>query len=100
LTERSQHLLDDRGRAGRLKAGSRPLRRPCARVRRDAQRFFADHGTKTAAAEAVQRIRNWATQRNTVNIAIARSYVDGTAPFPDRVAVLPLPISPVGCRPP
>jgi PadR family transcriptional regulator, regulatory protein AphA len=52
--------------------------------------FFADHGTKADAAAAVQHIRNWASQRNIENIAIARSYIEGTAPFPDRAAVLVL----------
>jgi PadR family transcriptional regulator, regulatory protein AphA len=52
--------------------------------------FFADHGTKADAVAAVQRIRNWASQRNIENIAIARSYIEGTGPFPDRAAVLVL----------
>jgi PadR family transcriptional regulator, regulatory protein AphA len=52
--------------------------------------FFADHGTKADAASAVQRIRNWVSQRNIENTAIARSYIEGTAPFPDRAAVLVL----------
>lgn len=52
--------------------------------------FFADHGTRADLAAAVQRIRDWASERNTENIAIARSYVDGTGPFADRAAVLVL----------
>jgi PadR family transcriptional regulator, regulatory protein AphA len=52
--------------------------------------FFADHGTKADAAAAVERIGNWASQRNIENTAIARSYIEGTAPFPDRAAVLVL----------
>ena len=52
--------------------------------------FFADHGTKADAVAAVQRIRNWASQRYIENTAIARSYIEGTAPFTDRAAVLVL----------
>ena len=52
--------------------------------------FFADHGRKADAMAAVQRIRNWASQRDIENTAIARSYIEGTAPFPDRAAVLVL----------
>ena len=52
--------------------------------------FFADNGTKADAVAAVQRIRRWAAERNIENIAIARSYIDGTAPFPDRAAVVVL----------
>jgi PadR family transcriptional regulator, regulatory protein AphA len=50
--------------------------------------FFADHGSKTDALDAVARIKSWARDRNAENIAVARSYVDGTGPFPERVGVL------------
>ena len=50
--------------------------------------FFADHGTKTDVLGAVANIKEWARTRNAVNIAVARSYVDGTGAFPDRAAVL------------
>lgn len=52
--------------------------------------FFADHGTKADALAAIQRIRGWSSERTTENIAIARSYLDGTGPFPDRAALLVL----------
>ncbi|OBJ31477.1 PadR family transcriptional regulator [Mycobacterium colombiense] len=52
--------------------------------------FFADHGTKADAVAAIQRIKRWAAERNSENIGIARSYVEGTAPFPERAAVLAL----------
>jgi PadR family transcriptional regulator AphA len=52
--------------------------------------FYADHGTKADAVAGVQNIRDWAAERNTEGIAIARSYVDGTGPFPERAAVLVL----------
>ena len=50
--------------------------------------FFADHGGKTEALTAVAHIKAWARIRNADNIAVARSYVAGTGPFPERVAVL------------
>jgi len=49
---------------------------------------FADHGTKTDALGAVANIKAWARDRNAENIAVARSYVAGTAPFPERAAIL------------
>jgi PadR family transcriptional regulator, regulatory protein AphA len=52
--------------------------------------FFADHGTKADAVAAVERMRSWASERNIENTAIARSYIEGSAPFPDRAAVLVL----------
>ena len=50
--------------------------------------FFADQGTKTDALNAVATIKQWARDRNAENITVARSYVAGTGPFPERAAVL------------
>ena len=50
--------------------------------------FFADQGTKTDALKAVATIKQWARDRNAENIAVARSYVASTGPFPERAAVL------------
>ncbi len=50
--------------------------------------FFADHGTKADALQAVANIRAWAQHRTEENIAVARSYVASTGPFPERAAVL------------
>jgi PadR family transcriptional regulator AphA len=50
--------------------------------------FFADHGTKADALQAVDNIRAWAQHRTEENIAVARSYLAGTGPFPERAAVL------------
>ncbi len=50
--------------------------------------FFADHGTKADALQAIDNIRAWAQHRTEENIAVARSYLAGTGPFPERAAVL------------
>jgi DNA-binding PadR family transcriptional regulator len=50
--------------------------------------FFADQGTKIDALKAVATIKDWARDRNAENIAVARSYLAGTGPFPERAAVL------------
>lgn len=52
--------------------------------------FFADHGSKTDLLKAVATIKQWAEDRNAENIAVARSYLAGTGPFPERAAVLGL----------
>src|SRR5438270_2300593 len=52
--------------------------------------FFADQGTRTDTLKAVGSIKDWARERNALNVAVARSYVAGTAPFPERAAVLSL----------
>ena len=50
--------------------------------------FFADQGSKADALNAVATIKQWARDRNAENITVARSYVAGTGPFPERAAVL------------
>ncbi len=50
--------------------------------------FFADHGSRTDALKTIGSIQAWAFERSALNIAVARSYVAGTAPFPERAAVL------------
>ena len=50
--------------------------------------FFADHGTKADVLKAVATIKQWAHDRNAENIAVARGYIAGTGPFPERAAVL------------
>jgi DNA-binding PadR family transcriptional regulator len=50
--------------------------------------FFCDQGTKADALAAVASIKAWAGERNAENVAVARSYLAGTGPFPERVAVL------------
>jgi hypothetical protein len=52
--------------------------------------FFADHGSKQTALAAVRSIRAWAERRNAENVAVARSYLAGQGPFPERAAVLTL----------
>jgi DNA-binding PadR family transcriptional regulator len=50
--------------------------------------FFADQGSKADALRAVASVQAWAHERNKENIAVARAYVAGTGPFPQRAAVL------------
>ena len=77
-------------------AGRRALRRwlgspgegPALEFEQLLKVFFADHGTRTDALRAVATIRAWAVERDDENIAVARSYLAGTGPFPERAAVL------------
>ena len=52
--------------------------------------FFADQGSKHDALLAVHRIQEWAEAQEREHIAVARSYIAGTGPFPERAAVLAL----------
>jgi DNA-binding PadR family transcriptional regulator len=50
--------------------------------------FFADHGSRAEALASVRRIAAWAAEQNAVHAEVARSYLAGTGPFPERAAVL------------
>jgi DNA-binding PadR family transcriptional regulator len=50
--------------------------------------FFADQGTKRDALATIRDIRAWADERNEENIAVARAYLAGVGPFPERASVL------------
>jgi DNA-binding PadR family transcriptional regulator len=50
--------------------------------------FFAEHGTTDQARATVAAIAAWAAEHAAENAAVARSYLDGTGPFPERAAVL------------
>jgi DNA-binding PadR family transcriptional regulator len=50
--------------------------------------FFADQSSKADALRAVANIRLWAEERNAENVAVARAYVAGEGPFPERAQVL------------
>lgn len=79
-------------------AGRRALRRwlgtpgegPVMEFEQGLKVFFADHGSKQTALAAVRSIRAWAERRNAENVAVARSYLAGQGPFPERAAVLTL----------
>jgi DNA-binding PadR family transcriptional regulator len=50
--------------------------------------FFADQGTTEQAKATIAGIQSWADARSAENIAVARSYLAGAGPFPERAAVL------------
>ncbi|HEX6418039.1 MAG TPA: PadR family transcriptional regulator [Acidimicrobiales bacterium] len=52
--------------------------------------FFADHGTRDGTLATVRTIRDWAEASRAENVAVARSYLAGSGPFPERAAVLAL----------
>jgi DNA-binding PadR family transcriptional regulator len=50
--------------------------------------FFANHGTTDQARATIAAIAAWAEDHATENVAVARSYLAGTGPFPERAAIL------------
>jgi DNA-binding PadR family transcriptional regulator len=49
--------------------------------------FFADHGTKEAAAANIEAARDWARTQIDEHIAVGRSYLEGAGTFQERFAV-------------
>ena len=49
--------------------------------------FFADHGTRADALATLRASRTWAAEQRDVFVEVAQAYLDGTGPFPERVAV-------------
>jgi DNA-binding PadR family transcriptional regulator len=52
--------------------------------------FFGEHGTTRQLRAAIDDIEQWAREQRDENVEVARSYLDGTGPFPERAAVLAL----------
>ncbi|MBN9734065.1 MULTISPECIES: PadR family transcriptional regulator [unclassified Pseudonocardia] len=49
--------------------------------------FLADNGTKADLLRTIEATRRWARETAAVDAAIARSYLEGDAPFPDRAGL-------------
>ncbi|WP_254850139.1 hypothetical protein [Pseudonocardia sp. Ae263_Ps1] len=49
--------------------------------------FLADNGTKGDLLRTIEATRRWARETAAVDAAIARSYLEGDAPFPDRAGL-------------
>jgi DNA-binding PadR family transcriptional regulator len=49
--------------------------------------FFSDAGTTEDVRRAARDAQAWTYERTVVNVAVARSYLEGAAPFPERGAV-------------
>jgi DNA-binding PadR family transcriptional regulator len=52
------------------------------------QLFFVENGTRDQARSLIDAIASQARQDAAENFAVARSYLDGSGPFPERAAIL------------
>jgi DNA-binding PadR family transcriptional regulator len=52
--------------------------------------FFTEHATKEAALTNLEGARDWARAQIEEHIAVGRAHLEGTSPFPERLAVLVL----------
>jgi DNA-binding PadR family transcriptional regulator len=98
LVEATAHSVGNRSRTvySITAKGRRALRawldRPGEPTRLESEQllklFFAEQGTTDQARATVAAIAAWAAEHTEENVAVARSYLDGTGPFPERAAVL------------
>lgn len=54
------------------------------------QLFFVENGTRDQARSLIDAIASQARHDAAENVAVARSYLDGSGPFPERAAILAL----------
>lgn len=87
---RTVYTITPRGRRALRRWLAEPGEGPSLEFEQLLKLFFADQGTKREALRTVSDIRAWAGGRTDENIAVARSYLSGTGPFPERAAVLAL----------
>ena len=86
----TQYAITDAGRhtlAGWLARASQP---PALESEHLLKVFFAEHGTKSDLLGTVNALRAWADADLTVHATVARTYLAGLGPFPQRAAVLAL----------
>lgn len=85
---RTRYAITPEGRAALRAWLTRPGEGPALEFEQLLKLFFADQGTKADALAAVERIGDWAREQNEIHAAVARSYLAGAGPFPERAAVL------------
>ncbi len=49
--------------------------------------FFADGGGRLDTLRTLHDLRAWVHERTMVNVEVGRAYLDGSAPFPSRIAL-------------
>lgn len=84
---RTVYTITDEGR--RRLAGwlAEPAAGPSLESEQLLKVFLADHGSRADLLETIESTRRWARERAAVDAAIARSYLSGEAPFPQRAAL-------------
>lgn len=85
---RTEYSITEEGRAALrewLAAPGEPTRIASEQL---LQFFFVENGTSEQARRLIDAIRTQALEHAAENVAVARSYLEGTGPFPDRAAIL------------
>ena len=84
---RTVYSITPKGRGELASWVGRPGEGPVLEYEQLMQVFFATSGTTDDIRRCLQDMRAWVDERTTTNIDVARSYLDGDGPFPERAAV-------------
>jgi DNA-binding PadR family transcriptional regulator len=85
---RTRYAITPAGRRALRAWLSRPGEPPVLEFEELLKLFFADQGSRADAAATVRRIAEWAREQTEIHAAVARSYLAGAGPFPERAPVL------------
>lgn len=84
---RTVYTITPQGRAELARWLAEPATPPSMESEQLLKVFLADHGTRDDLLRTIAATREWARGQAAVDGAIARSYLGGDAPFPDRAAL-------------
>lgn len=87
---RSRYEITDDGRRELAEWLAQPPRDPVLEAEFLVKVFLAEHGTKQDLLATLHAVRAWAAQQAATDAGIAKSYLTGSGPFPDRVPQLVL----------
>ena len=85
---RTVYAITAKGRRAMARWMTEPAEGPVLEFEQLLKIFFAEQGTRADVLRALAGARAWADVRHDENVAVARSYLDGTGPFPERAAQL------------
>src|SRR5260370_5874046 len=83
---RTVYAITAAGRACLATWMAQPARNPVLESEQLLRIFFAENGTKTDLLAVIASMRTWSADQRTINAAIAPSYRNSEAAFPERLA--------------
>lgn len=87
---RTVYSITAKGRRAMAAWVPRPAAGPALEFEALVKLFYAEHGTKQDILTTLERVRTWSDDRRDDSAGIARAYLDGAGPFPDRLPWLVL----------
>src|SRR5687767_6931845 len=85
MRPRTVYSITARGRRAMADWVEQPGAGPVLEVEALVKLFYAEHGTKQHVLATLDRMRAWSDDRDADSAGIARAYLDGEGPFPERL---------------